>query len=112
LESKKIGAINYVFSTDAYVQALNKKYLHHHYTTDILTFPINNDGPIDAEIYISIERIRENAKFFNSTFDEELLRVIFHGALHLCGYKDKTKKQQILMRQRENHYLKVYKSFT
>ncbi len=111
-EGKKLASLLYIFSTDKYLLALNNKYLNHNYQTDILTFPITTVDSIHAEIYISIERVRENSKLYNSTFKEELLRVIFHGALHLCGYKDKGQKQLDLMRKKENHYLKLYKSFT
>ena len=111
-EKKKIGSLTYVFSTDKHLQALNKKYLKHNYKTDILTFPIVENGLIQAEIYISIERVKKNAKLFNTTFKDELFRVIFHGTLHLCGYKDKNQRQQDVMRQMEDHYLTLYKSFT
>jgi rRNA maturation RNase YbeY len=112
VEKKKIGSVTYVFSTDKHLQALNKRYLNHNYKTDILTFPIVEDGLIQAEIYISIERVKKNAKLFNTTFKDELFRVIFHGALHLCGYKDKSQRQKSVMRQMEDHYLTLYKSFT
>jgi len=112
LEKKKIGSLNYVFSTDKHLQTLNKKYLNHNYKTDILTFPTNKDSSLEAEVYISIERVKDNAKFYNGTFRQELLRVIFHGTLHLCGYKDKSNRQQRAMRKLEDHYLKLYESFT
>ena len=112
LEKKTIGSLIYIFSTDKHLLSLNKEYLKHNYKTDILTFPIIKDGLIQAEIYISIERVKENAGFFDSSFTDELVRVIFHGSLHLCGYKDKNQKQQGAMRQKEDHYLKLYQSFT
>ena len=111
-EGKKLASLTYVFSTDKYILALNKKYLNHNYQTDILTFPTNTTDSIQAEIYISIERVKENSKLYNCTFKEELLRVIFHGALHLCGYEDKGQIHLGLMRQRENHYLNLYEGFT
>ena len=111
-EGKKLRSLIYVFSTDEHLLALNSRYLNHNYETDILTFPITKTDLIQAEVYISIERVKENSKLYNSTFKEELLRVIFHGALHLCGYKDKKEKQLTLMRKTEDHYLKLYKSFT
>lgn len=109
-EKKPIGSLLYVFSTDKHVLSLNRKYLNHDYETDILTFPPTQDGP--AEVYISIDRVRENARIYETSFKEELLRVIFHGALHLCGHKDKDKKQQIAMRKKEDHYLKLFQCFT
>jgi probable rRNA maturation factor len=111
-EGKKMGFLTYVFTTDNYLHTLNKKYLKHDYKTDILTFPLNEDGVIQADLYISIHRVKENAKLFHVLFKEELLRVIFHGALHLCGYRDKTPQQQGLMHQAEQRYLDLYKSFT
>lgn len=112
-ERKRLDQLNYIFCTDSYLQQLNKKFLRHHYKTDILTFP-NSEHPtkIEGEIYISVERARKNAGRFKTTFKQELLRLIFHGALHLCDYKDKTERQIKIMRDKEDHYLKLYKSFT
>jgi probable rRNA maturation factor len=112
LEREKIGTLSYIFSTEEHLFALNEKYLKHNYKTDILTFPITKGDFIHAEIYISIKQVKENSKVYNISFKEELLRVIFHGALHLCGYKDKNKSQQNLMHQMEDYYLALYQSFT
>ena len=110
-EKVKINAINYIFCSDSYLLSLNKKYLRHNTYTDIITFPYSNASqPVLSDIYISIDRVSENAKLFNTTFQTELLRVIFHGALHLCGYKDKAKKDAHIMRAKENHFLNVYVS--
>jgi len=91
------------------MRTINKKYLNHDYDTDIITFPFSSpEMPIEAELYISIPKIKEQAKEFNCSFKEELHRVIFHGVLHLCGYNDKTPSQVAQMRAKENFYLKKY----
>jgi rRNA maturation RNase YbeY len=88
---------------------INKTYLSHNYHTDIITFDLSeNTQDIQAEIYISIDRVRDNAKTLKTTVKEELHRVIFHGVLHLCGYKDKTKSSQAEMRKAEDYYLQKY----
>jgi len=108
-EKKIIGHINYIFCTDEFLLDFNKQYLNHNSYTDIITFPLSKNGePIISDIYISIDRVRENARIFHTFFKQELLRVMFHGALHLCGYQDKNKKQTQQMREMEDHYLKKY----
>jgi probable rRNA maturation factor len=102
-EKKKLAHINYVFCSD--------DFLAHDYYTDIITFGLSEpDQPVEAEIYISLDRVKDNANQLGISFKEEMLRVIFHGALHLCGYKDKKKSEVALMRQKENHYLSTYLS--
>lgn len=109
-ETRKISAINYIFCDDAYLLELNKKYLQHNTYTDIITFELSTKGePLIADIYISIDRVKENAKTFKTTIHNELLRVIFHGALHLCGFKDKTQSQAQQMRKKEEQYLGEWK---
>jgi len=108
-EGKKIETINYIFCTDAYLLELNQAHLNHDTYTDIITFELSPKGePLTADIYISTERVKENASAFHTTFQKELHRVIFHGALHLCGYKDKTKEQAQQMRAMEEFYLNGY----
>ncbi|RYD83098.1 MAG: rRNA maturation RNase YbeY [Sphingobacteriales bacterium] len=109
-EKKKFGSINYVFCSDEYLLDINRSFLNHDYFTDIITFDLSEPGAtsIDAEIYISIDTIRDNAQRFNTTISKELHRVIFHGILHLCGYKDKTPKDQALMTKKEDYYLNLY----
>ena len=108
-EKQKIEQVNYIFCSDEYLLQLNRSYLNHDTLTDIITFPFNSPGqPLVSDIYISIERVRENAGLFNSSLNRELHRVIFHGLLHLCGYKDKTKDQALLMRNKEETYLNKY----
>lgn len=107
-EGKVINHINYIFCTDEYLLPLNKNYLKHSTFTDIITFHYHlSDQPLLSDIYISIERVRENAVLFGTSFRHELHRVIFHGALHLCGYGDKSKKDKTLMRQKEQEYLNL-----
>ena len=108
-EKKKLVNLSFVFCSDTYLLEINKQYLKHNYYTDIITFDLSVDpGLISGEIYISVDRVKDNAQNFNASFKEELHRVIFHGALHLCGYKDKTEAEEILMRKTEDKYLKLY----
>ncbi|RYY86020.1 MAG: rRNA maturation RNase YbeY [Chitinophagaceae bacterium] len=112
-EGYKVAGVNYIFCDDAYLLEINRSHLNHDTYTDIITFPYNLSGqPIQSEIYISVERVRENAAGFGVPFLEELHRVIFHGLLHLCGYKDKTKADQKAMRSREDYWLKQYSRST
>ena len=108
-EKKKLAEINYVFCTDAMLLEINQNFLQHDYYTDIITFGLSEKNqPIEAEIYISIDRVKENAKDLHITYQQEMLRVLFHGALHLCGYKDKSKADIKLMRTKEDFYIKLY----
>lgn len=108
-EGKSLEAIDYIFCSDEYLLKLNREFLSHDYYTDILTFCLSEkDSPVQAEIYISIDRVSENAALFQNSPANELLRVIFHGALHLCGYHDKTKIQKRVMREKENKCLEKY----
>jgi probable rRNA maturation factor len=106
-EGYKLASLNYVFCTDKRLLQINRDYLQHDYYTDIITFGLSPD-PIDGEIYISIDRVRDNARDLGVSFKSELHRVIFHGALHLCGYRDKTRAESQLMRRSEDEYLKRY----
>jgi len=108
-EKKKVKNLNYVFCSDKELLKINQDFLNHNYYTDILTFNLSSSHDIiDAEIYISIDRVRENAKLLDFSFKSELHRVIFHGALHLCGYKDKKKGEIKKMREKEDLYLSEY----
>ena len=108
-EKRQIRSVNVIFCLDRFLLEINKTHLKHNSYTDIVTFPYSaKEEPIVADIYISIERVRENAAIFGATFREELHRVIFHGFLHLCGLADKTTRQAQQMRSRENHYLHQY----
>lgn len=108
-EKKKLASLNYIFCSDEYLLRVNQQYLKHDYYTDIITFDLSEmAGSITGEIYISLDRVRDNAKKFQTTLKTELHRVIFHGALHLCGYNDKTKAQQQRMRQAEDVCLNTF----
>lgn len=104
-ELKEAGDICLIFCSDDYLHEMNKKYLDHHYYTDIITFNYVEGAVISGDLFISIDRIRENAKKFKVNFIEELYRVIIHGVLHLVGYNDKTTDEQRLMRGKEDFYL-------
>ena len=108
-EKKALLGINYVFCSDNYLLEINRSFLQHDYYTDIITFGLSGPGEaVEAEIYISIDRVKDNAQQLGITFKEEMLRVIFHGALHLCGYRDKKKAEIVMMREKENHYLQLF----
>lgn len=103
---KKVSCINYIFTSDNYLLDINRKYLNHNTYTDIITFnQSSTPKKIEADIYISIERIQANSKKLNISFSEELHRVMIHGLLHLLGYNDKTNPEKDYMRKKENHYL-------
>jgi probable rRNA maturation factor len=107
-EGKLPGNIQYVFCSDEYLLTINKQFLQHDYYTDIITFDLGGEEKVDAEIYISVDRVKDNAAGFSESTSGEMLRVIFHGALHLCGYGDKTKREITLMRLKESEYLKSF----
>jgi rRNA maturation RNase YbeY len=102
--------ISIIFCSDEYLLDLNKQHLNHDYYTDIITFDLTpkKEKEITGELYISTDRVKFNAKDYNTTVTNELHRVIFHGILHLCGYKDKSKKDIALMRAKELQYLNLY----
>ena len=109
LERVKLESINYIFSTDKAVHSINKEFLKHDFYTDIITFSLSENGqPVVADIYISVDRVKENAFREKETVQKELHRVVFHGALHLCGYRDKTRAEIKRMRKREDYYLSKY----
>ena len=104
--NKELLNINYIFTSDSHLLHINKEYLNHNTYTDIITFDQSeNENTIEAEIYISIDRIKQNAKTLNLSFQNELHRVMIHGVLHLLGLKDKTEIEKQEMRKNENHYL-------
>ena len=108
-EGKRLESLNYIFCSDKRLLSINQQYLSHNDYTDIITFELSPPGsPITGEIYISIDRVRENAKLLNISVKAELHRVIFHGALHLCGYEDKSKAAKHEMREMEDYYLRQY----
>jgi probable rRNA maturation factor len=108
-EKKKLAKLHIIFCDDPYLLDLNRQFLKHNYYTDILSFPLSPAGqPLIAEIYISVERVADNALTLKTKKSDELLRVIFHGVLHFCGYKDKTNGEILKMREMENRCLKKY----
>lgn len=108
LEGFKEGELNYVFCDDAYLHKLNVEFLNHDTLTDIISFDYTIGKLISGDLFISIERVRDNASDFKVSFEDELLRVIVHGILHYCGYKDKTQEDLKIMRLKENFYLRLF----
>lgn len=104
-----VDNINVIHCTDDELLEVNQNYLNHDYYTDIITFDLreNNTDPLEADLFISTDRIRENAEIHGVEYDEELRRVIIHGILHLCGFGDKSEKESALMREQENFYLSL-----
>jgi probable rRNA maturation factor len=109
-EGRQLAGLSIVFCSDDYLLELNRQFLQHDYYTDILTFLMSERGaPVEGELYISVDRVRDNGRALGVPAQQELRRVILHGALHLCGYKDKLKKDQALIRQKEDRYLQLLK---
>lgn len=108
-EKVAMAEVRYIFCSDDYLLDINRRFLEHNYFTDIITFNLaEKHQPVNAEIYISVDRVKENARDLKVSAKEEVLRVMFHGVLHCCGYKDKSKEQTKEMRKREGYYLKKY----
>lgn len=109
-EGKDLGKLDYIFCDDPKILNINQDFLNHNYYTDIITFNMTEPGisKVIGEIYISVDTVESNAQNFRTTFKNELVRVMFHGVLHLCGYKDKTLKEKSLMRLKEDFYLNKY----
>jgi probable rRNA maturation factor len=107
-EGKQPGDITYVFCNDEYLGSMNEKYLKHITLTDIITFDYSEKGKLSGDIFISIDRVTENAGTFNTTLNQELGRVMAHGVLHLSGYKDKTPEDKKMMRGKEDFYLATF----
>ncbi|SEA19167.1 rRNA maturation RNase YbeY [Flavobacterium gillisiae] len=107
-EGKKEGEINYIFCDDEYLHKINLEYLNHDTLTDVISFDYTMGNEISGDIFISVERVQDNATDFNVPFDEELRRVMVHGVLHYCGYKDKGDKDELLMRSKENEKLALF----
>ena len=104
-EGFKEGEINYIFSDDDYLHKINVEFLNHDTLTDIISFDYTVGKILQGDIFISTERVTDNSKDFNTSFDDELHRVIVHGILHFCGYKDKSEEEARLMRSKEDNYL-------
>ncbi len=107
-EKASLGNINYIFCEDEYLLKINQKHLNHNSFTDIITFDYSDGQVISGDVFISIDRVKDNADIFNKTFQEELLRVMVHGILHLLGYNDKTNDEVIVMRNKEEEKIKLF----
>lgn len=107
-EDKKEGEINYIFCDDEYLLKINLEYLNHDTLTDIISFDYSMGNEIHGDIFISVERVKENASDFNVSFEDELKRVLVHGVLHYCGYKDKSEEDELMMRSKEDEKLALF----
>ncbi|MDR1181006.1 MAG: rRNA maturation RNase YbeY [Bacteroidales bacterium] len=107
-EQKKLGSISYIFCSDDYLLQMNKQYLNADYFTDVITFDYTEELLISGDIFISVDRVKENAKTYGQKYFQEMIRVILHGVLHLCGYKDKTEQEIKQMRGKEDYYLQKF----
>jgi probable rRNA maturation factor len=107
-ENKKEGEINYIFCDDSYLHQINMEYLNHDTLTDIISFDYSMGNELHGDIFVSVERVLDNAHDFDVTFEDELKRVLVHGVLHYCGYKDKSPKEEIMMRQKEEEKMSLY----
>ena len=107
-ENKTIGNLNYIFVDDAQILKINQQYLEHDYYTDIISFDYTEGDIISGDIYVSVDTVLSNADKFKQPFGKEIHRIIFHGILHLCGYKDKKPADKKLMTQKEDYYLTKY----
>ena len=107
-ESWEVRDIAFVFCDDNYLLKINKEFLDHDTYTDIITFDYSVGNEIISEIYVSTDRVEENAKKYKQTFEDEIHRVMIHGVLHLCGYNDKLIEDKQIMREKENHYLSLF----
>ena len=112
LEEKLLGSLSYIFCSDDYLLDMNKKFLKHDYYTDIITFNYNEGDSLNGDMFISLDRIKDNAMVLGVSSFDELCRVMVHGVLHLIGYNDKTDEEQYLMSLKENEMLKLRHSFT
>lgn len=109
-EKRSVSDINYVFCSDSYLLKLNQEFLSHKSFTDIITFDYSDGKSISGEIYISLDRVKENSLKFNSSLQDEILRVMIHGILHLVGYNDKKPSEIVTMREKEEAYLSLWKT--
>jgi rRNA maturation RNase YbeY len=107
-ENKVEGEINYIFCDDDYLHKINVEYLNHDTLTDIISFDYSEGNFLHGDIFISVERVQENSLAFHVSFLDELKRVMAHGVLHYCGYKDKSEPDELLMRQKEDEKMKMF----
>ncbi len=109
-EGLERGEISIIFCSDDHLLGINRRFLNHDYFTDIITFDYSTEETLSGDLFISVDTVRANAKELGIPFPEEMNRVVIHGILHLCGYKDKTTEEAATMRMKENHYLSVLKN--
>jgi probable rRNA maturation factor len=109
-EGKQLKELSLVFTDDEYLLEVNKQYLNHDYFTDVITFDYSDFPNVSGDVMISLDRVKDNAQSMNLDFETELYRVVFHGALHLCGYKDKKKEDAATMRSKEDFYIQMFVS--
>ena len=107
-ENKNEGEINFIFCNDEYLLKINVEHLNHDFYTDIISFDYSVGNEISGDVFISVERVQENALDYSTDFDSELLRVMSHGILHYCGYKDKTESEAAVMRRKEDEKIKMF----
>jgi probable rRNA maturation factor len=107
-ENKTEGEINYIFCDDEYLHKMNVEFLDHDTLTDVISFDYTMGNEISGDVFVSVERVLDNSKDFKTSFDEELKRVLVHGVLHYCGYKDKTEADEALMRNKEEEKLAMF----
>jgi len=107
-ENKKEGEINYIFCDDDYLLEINQQYLDHDTLTDIISFDYSVGNELNGDIFVSVDRVKENASDYNVSFQEEIQRVLVHGILHYCGYKDKTEADELVMRRKEEEKMKMF----
>jgi len=109
-EGKQLKELSLVFTDDEYLLEVNKQYLNHDYFTDVITFDYSDFPNVSGDVMISLDRVKDNAQSMNLDFETELYRVVFHGTLHLCGYKDKKKEDAAMMRSKEDFYIQMFVS--
>ncbi|REG98885.1 rRNA maturation RNase YbeY [Flavobacterium aquicola] len=107
-ENKTEGEINYIFCDDEYLHKINLEYLNHDTLTDIISFDYTMGNEISGDIFVSVERVSDNSKDYNTSFEDELKRVLVHGVLHYCGYKDKSEGDEALMRSKEDEKIAMF----
>ncbi|SDH46996.1 rRNA maturation RNase YbeY [Flavobacterium omnivorum] len=107
-EKKKEGEISYIFCDDKYLHKINLEYLNHDTLTDVISFDYTMGNEISGDVFISVERVKDNAADFNVSFEDELKRVLVHGILHYCGYKDKGESEELLMRNKEDEKIALF----
>ncbi|WP_136669154.1 rRNA maturation RNase YbeY [Flavobacterium sp. H122] len=107
-EGKQLGELSYVFCDDEYLLDINQQYLDHDTLTDIISFDYTEGDVVSGDIFISVDRVQDNASDFNVSFEDELKRVMIHGVLHYCGYKDKSESDEVLMRSKEDEKIKMF----